>query len=178
MARRRSWWLSEVEEPSEERARASETVRACWARKNLLWDWLWLGDRLWSTRLGREWKLVERDVCGGDSSSLSALPALGVRYTRGGVWTHRIHVNPHSVWIHSGYTVRYTASGFEDEHVFFAVSERGIRLRSPSPMPFNPNPDRARRGAGATALVPAPAPAPAPAATALAAAAPAAIVMA
>ena len=103
---------------------------------------------------------------------------LGVRYTRGGVWTHRIHVNPHSVWIHSGYTVRYTASGFEDEHVFFAVSERGIRLRSPSPMPFNPNPDRARRGAGATALVPAPAPAPAPAATALAAAAPAAIVMA
>ena len=100
---------------------------------------------------------------------------LGVRYTRGGVWTHRIHVNPHSVWIHSGYTVRYTASGFEDEHVFFAVSERGIRLRSPSPMPFNPNPDR---GAGATALVPAPAPAPAPAATALAAAAPAAIVMA
>ena len=99
----------------------------------------------------------------------------GVRYTRGGVWTHRIHVNPHSVWIHSGYTVRYTASGFEDEHVFFAVSERGIRLRSPSPMPFNPNPDR---GAGATALVPAPAPAPAPAATALAAAAPAAIVMA
>ena len=35
-------------------------------------------------------------------------------------------MNPHSVWIHSGYTVRYTASGFEDEHVFFAVSERGI----------------------------------------------------
>ena len=61
---------------------------------------------------------------------------LGVRYTRGCVWTHRIHVNPHSVWIHSGYTVRYTASGFEDEHVFFAVSERGIRLRSPSPMPL------------------------------------------
>ena len=108
----------------------------------------------------------------------TAVACLGVRYTRGGVWTHRIHVNPHSVWIHSGYTVRYTASGFEDEHVFFAVSERGIRLRSPSPMPFNPNPDRARRGAGATALVPAPAPAPAPAATALAAAAPAAIVMA
>ena len=108
----------------------------------------------------------------------SLLGILGVRHTPGVVWTHRIHVNPHSVWIHSGYTVRYTASGFEDEHVFFAVSERGIRLRSPSPMPFNPNPDRARRGAGATALVPAPAPAPAPAATALAAAAPAAIVMA
>ena len=104
---------------------------------------------------------------------------LGIRHTPGVFRSHRIHVNPHSVWIHSGYTVRYTASGFEDEHVFFAVSERGIiRLRSPSPMPFNPNPDRARRGAGATALVPAPAPAPAPAATALAAAAPAAIVMA
>ena len=41
-----------------------------------------------------------------------SMSALGGKYTPGGVWTHRIHVNPQPVWIHSGYTARYTAGGF------------------------------------------------------------------